>query len=41
MENKAITEAKTTKNEDFIFEQKISQKIIVLEITGEETGYTI
>ncbi|WP_018652988.1 hypothetical protein [Actinobacillus capsulatus] len=36
-----ITEAKTTKSNDYIFEQQISQKIIVLEITGEETGYTI
>ncbi|OOF53372.1 hypothetical protein BKK56_11465 [Rodentibacter genomosp. 2] len=41
MGNKLITEAKTTKSENYIFEQKISQKIIVLEITGEETGYTI
>ncbi|WGE59980.1 hypothetical protein [Actinobacillus equuli] len=36
-----ITEAKTTKSNDYIFEQQISQKVIALEITGEETGYTI
>ena len=41
MGNKGITEAKTTKSGDYIFEQKISQKIMILEITGEETGYTI
>lgn len=41
MGNRGITEAKTTKSENYIFEQRISQKIIVLEITGEETGYTI
>ncbi|AFI86532.1 hypothetical protein BBH51_09325 [Aggregatibacter actinomycetemcomitans] len=41
MGNKLITEAKTTKGKNYIFEQRISQKIVVLEITGEETGYTI
>ena len=41
MGNKGITEAKTTNSENYLFEQRISQKIIVLEITGEETGYTI
>ena len=41
MGNTGITEAKTTNSENYLFEQRISQKIIVLEITGEETGYTI
>ena len=41
MGNTGITEAKTTNSENYLFEQRISQKIMVLEITGEETGYTI
>ncbi|TCP88659.1 hypothetical protein EDC44_1515 [Cricetibacter osteomyelitidis] len=41
MNNKVITEAKTTTSQNYLIEQKISRKIVVLEITGEETGYTI